>query len=99
MEFLQKRPFTTVTFDQKTKIIGGGQPKSELKIDTLSKGQKTFTRHFRPHLYETAPWLCGCSQLNKLLCWPCIFFSKVKTTWTTSGYDDLHNFYKSEKRH
>jgi hypothetical protein len=22
-----------------------------------------------------------------------------KTTWTTSGYDDLHNFYKSEKRH
>jgi hypothetical protein len=69
------------------------------KIDTVSKGQKTFTRHFRPHLYATVPWLCGCSQLNKLFCWPCILFSKEKTTWTTSGYDDLHNFHKSGKRH
>jgi hypothetical protein len=87
-----------VTFDEKTKIIGR-RPKSELKIDTRSKGQKTFTRHFRPHLYKTAPWLCGCSQPNKLFCWPRILFSKEKTTSTTSGYDDLHIFHKSEKRH
>jgi hypothetical protein len=99
IEFLQKRPFMTLTFDEKIKNYRTTPQIRELKIDTESKWQNAFTRHFLPHLYETAPWLCCCSQLNKLFCWPCILFSKEKTTCTTSGYNDLHNFHKSEKRH
>ena len=65
----------------------------------MSKGKKVFTRHFHCQLYESIPWLCGCTNLNKLFCWPCFLFSTEKTTWITIGYDDLHNLHKSEKRH
>jgi hypothetical protein len=76
IEIIQNRPFTTLTFSEKTKIMERERPKSQLKINTVSKGQKVFTRHLRMQLYETVPWLCGCSQLNKLFCWLCILFSK-----------------------
>jgi hypothetical protein len=48
IEFLQKRPFTTMTFDEKTKIIGGERPKSELKIDTRVERTKIFHPSFSP---------------------------------------------------
>lgn len=99
VEYLKIKSFNTLTFVEKTNIIEKGRPKSNLKIDTVSKGKKIFTRHFRSQLYETIPWLCGCSHLNKLFCWPCFLFSNEKTTWNTTGYDDLHNIHKSEKRH
>jgi hypothetical protein len=46
LSFFRREPFATVTFDEKTKVIKYGLPKSEFKIDTVPKRQERFHLSF-----------------------------------------------------
>jgi hypothetical protein len=74
-EKLLQTLFSSHSYDHKLKIIEEGAPKSNINLHTKIK---TCTRHFNTSLYEAIPWLCGYDKLNKLFCWPCLFFSKEK---------------------
>lgn len=56
-------------------------------------------RHFNENMCDTIPWLCECHRLWKLFCWPCLLFSQEKSAWYHTGFDDLNNLHKSQKRH
>ncbi|XP_035205067.1 zinc finger MYM-type protein 1-like [Stegodyphus dumicola] len=53
-------------------------------------------------MYEKFKWLIGCSELNKLYCWPCLLFvviEKDKNIWTKQGYSDLNPLHEAAKKH
>jgi hypothetical protein len=37
--------------------------------------------------------------MNKFFYWPCLLFSKEKSSWTSAEFDDLQNLHKAEKGH
>ena len=86
-------------YEDKLTIIQIGRPLCDLKLEVQQKGRKTFTRHFSTKMYDATSWLCGCSKLQKLFCWPCLLFSNEKNVWSKAGFDDLTNFHKAQKRH
>lgn len=99
IEHLKQNTFSSLSFEEKSKIIATGKPTPELHIECHSKGKKNFIRHFRAQIYENVPWISGCRNTNKLFCWPCLLFSKEKSVWTQGGFDDLHNIHKAQARH
>lgn len=42
-------------------------------------------------MVQKKDWLCGCSQANKLFCFPCLLFSTSDSVWVKGGYCDLNN--------
>ena len=52
-------------------------------------------RHFNVNMHEKVPWLCGCHCSAG----HCLLFSQEKNAWSHTGFDDLNNFYKSQKIH
>jgi hypothetical protein len=55
-------------------------------------------RHLRSNLYKNAAWLCSCSMMNEQFFWSGLFCTE-NSTWTSAGFDYLHNFYKVVERH
>lgn len=86
---------TRLSFSEKKQIISSPKPTPNLKIFQPSK---THNRYFNRSIYNTV-WIAGCSHINKLFCWYCIFFSNDKNVWNTSGYNDLNNISTAIKRH
>lgn len=85
----------TLNFTDKYRVITSLKPTPDLSISSKSKSHN---RHFHRSVYKT-PWIVGCSHLNKLFCWCCLFFSNDTNAWNTSGYDDLNNLSGAIKRH
>jgi hypothetical protein len=90
IEKLLQTPLSSLSYDDKLKILEEGAPKPNLNLHTRIKTCS---------LYEAIPWLCRCDKLNKLFCWPCLLFSKEKYVCKSAGYNDINNIYKSDKRH
>ena len=102
IEALLKNSFSSLSFADKLSIVQKDKPKATLENlnrQCQYKGRKSFTRHFNVKYYETVPWLCGCNNLNKLYCWPCLLFSQEKNVWNHGGFDDLNNLHKAQRRH
>jgi hypothetical protein len=84
-EKLLQTPFSSLSYNDKLKIIEEGAPKHNLNLHTKIK---TCARHFSTSLYEAIPRLCGCDKPNKLFCWPCVLFSKEKHMFNSAGWMD-----------
>lgn len=55
IEHLKQNTFSSLSFEEKSKIIATGKPTPELHIECHSKGKKNFIRHFRAQIYENVP--------------------------------------------
>jgi hypothetical protein len=75
IEKLLQTPFSSLSYNDKLKIIQEGAPKSNVNLHTQIR---TCTRHFNTSLYEAIPRLCWCDKRNKLFCWPFLLFSTEK---------------------
>jgi aspartyl-tRNA synthetase len=81
IEKLLQTPFSSLSYDDKLKIINNDKPNLNLHIKI-----NTCTRYFNTSLYEAIPWLCGCDKLNKSFCWPCPLFSEEIRVLNNAGY-------------
>lgn len=103
IEDLLKKSFSSRVFADKMQIWMNGRPTPLLANLVTEKkhkcDRKSYTRHFMHSNYDKLEWITGCANLNKLFCWPCLLFSKVKNIWTKGGYADLNHFSISAQRH
>ena len=61
---------------------------------------KTRDRSFQESWYSRRDWLCGSVKKNRLFCWPCLLFRSSKSsTWTFSGYVNMHSFTGDCQKH
>ncbi|XP_069670967.1 zinc finger MYM-type protein 1-like isoform X2 [Periplaneta americana] len=97
IEKILKHGFDSQDFSQKKRIIELGRPMSDLK--KLRVQTKSCVRKFNLEYYSKVDWLCGCSNLAKLFCWPCLLFNNEKNVWNKTGYSDVNNFYKAMIKH
>ena len=50
--------------------------------------------------YSRRDWLYGSVKKNRLFCWPCLLFhSRKSSTWTFSGYANMHSFTGDCQKH
>lgn len=99
---LSTESFLSLPIEEQKQIVKTGRLCPELKsLKKLVQSKSEFTRNFNPELYETHEWLCGSSSKNKLFCWPCMLFrgEGKKTSWNSSGLNDLSNLHTGIKRH
>ena len=94
------KTFQALSFQQKQEVITLGRPMPSINLEQeVRNGARTATRRFSLEYYEKVNWLCACSTINRLFCFPCILFSKVANAWTKTGYFDLVNFWKAVRKH
>jgi hypothetical protein len=93
IEQLLSKPFSSHSFIEKKELLAKGRPTPPLPdlCRERKTGGKIVKLRFHPSKYDDIPWLCGCSKLSKLFCWPCLLFSTRKTVWNSGGIDDLNN--------
>lgn len=98
---LLETPFSRRSLAEKVKIIKNGRPCPQLcNLKSVHKDKRdTYTRNFQVSQYDLYPWLCGCKNLNKLFCWPCLLFSKGDSAWSSAGFDKLNSLCTSQKKH
>ena len=98
---LLETPFSRRSLAEKLKIIKNGRPCPPLcNLRSVHKDKRdTYTRNFQVSQYDLYPWLCGCKNLNKLFCWPCLLFSKGDSAWSSAGFDKLNSLCTSQKKH
>lgn len=98
---LLETPFSRRSIAEKLKIIKNGRPCPPLRnLKSVHKDKRdTYTRNFQVSQYDLYPWLCGCKNLNKLFCWPCLLFSKGDSAWSSAGFDKLNSLCTSQKKH
>ena len=98
---LLETPFSRRSLVEKLKIIKNGRPCPPLcNLKSVHKDKRdTYTRNFQVSQYDLYPWLCGCKNLNKLFCWPCLLFSKGDSAWSSAGFDKLNSLCTSQKKH
>ncbi|XP_065224105.1 zinc finger MYM-type protein 1-like [Planococcus citri] len=101
IDSLFTRTFGSRNFSEKLEIIKTGRPTPNLNLKTEVKdGQRRYFRSFRSEWYTEVVWLCGCSHIQKLFCWPCFLFStKVDDPFVRSGVTDMGNYQNLKARH
>jgi hypothetical protein len=82
IEKLLQLPLSSLSYDDKLKILEKGTSKINLNLHTKIK---TCRWHYNTSLHEAIPWLCGCDKLNKLFCWSCLLFSKEKRVFNSTA--------------
>ena len=92
-------PFSRRTIDEKTNILEKARPMPNL-VTNLSTKNTNIIRPFNVLNYEKHEWLSGCSELNKLFCWPCLLFSlpKESSAGSKTGFSDLNHLSASISR-
>lgn len=100
---LLENPFSRRDVTTKNEIVKLSRPMPDIILsqNVKIKGQQC-VRHFQKSMYEKFKWLTGCSELNKLYCWPCLLFvviEKDKNIWTKQGYSDLNHLPEAAEKH
>lgn len=98
---LLEKPFSMRTLQEKLEVVRKGRPKPPLpNLVSEHKGKKDcYIRHFSISQYESVEWLTGCPDSNKLFCWPCLLFSREKSSWNKHGFSDLNHLSVGQQRH
>lgn len=96
IENLISKPFSARTYEEKKDIIEKGR---STPLRNLTKKSKNAVRHFHDSWYSDLQWLCGCSKMNKLYCWPCLLFSSETNAWNKEGLQNLDSFRVMKRRH
>lgn len=94
IEQFLKTPFSRRTVEIKNILVKLERPQPDLQ--NLTKQCKTqgreVTRRFPVSIYQKHEWITGCNKLNKIFCWPCLFFLPNRDTiWLNPGYSDLNH--------
>ena len=91
--------FHVLPLQRKLEIVRNGRPTPHLNLvgSGISR-KKAFTRRFRKTLYDANLWLCGCSALNALFCFPCLLFGG-EDKWTKTGVTCLNHLSSKLLRH
>ena len=99
VSYLKGIKFLQLTLDEKLQIKAKGRhcPNLTIEKSSVSKG-KQYNRKFKPDIYEKHNWLTGCSETNKLYCFPCLLFGG-ESAWTKVGVKDLQHLHRSVKLH
>jgi hypothetical protein len=81
--------------------VQSGRPCPDLPDLTATHKDKSQDniRHFQTSQYSKTQWIAGSSKLNKLFCWPCLFFASEQTVWSNNGYDNLNNLHNAIQKH
>lgn len=105
VEFLLKNSFERLDLGTKLAIKNLGPHKPDINIvqQTMDKG-RSFKCTFSCAWYDKKPWLSGCSNRNKILCFPCLLFQSPVTggqgdMWSTVGVCDMKHFSEKAKKH
>lgn len=90
---LQARDPAKISFAERLEIkqLGPERP------DIVSNSNRRFTSHW----YSKHDWITGCSETNKVYCFPCLLFGgeKRQKTWTTIGVSDWKHLSEKVKKH
>lgn len=97
---LLKRPFEDMKnkiTKERIKILKLGRPTpplpelKKLKPGSANKSEIPKYRTFNVQSYKKTGWLAGCTQSQKLYCWPCLLFSKKQSAWNKGGVIEIKN--------
>lgn len=95
--------FSSRSFSNKMNILSNGRPMPRLNLRTEVKdGKRNYFRSFKFEWYQEISWLCGCSHLLKLFCWPCLLFgitTKNGDGFFRQGVTNMGNFQNLKSRH
>jgi len=85
-------------------IKNKGTPTPDLNIKQITKCKtREYVRKFKNDniIYKTHDWICGCSETNRLYCFPCLLFGQKSSdvTWVKNGINDLINLTSKIKTH
>ena len=91
------RPFSRLTQQEKIEIKRLGPDRPEL----LRSQSSASSRKFSTSWYTRYEWLTGCSQTQKVYCFPCLLFgeSQREKAWTKKGVNDWKHFSEKVKKH
>lgn len=102
VEYLLNNSFSTLSPEKKLEIKNEGRPTPNLSISQITKSKsREFKRSFNCDIYKKHEWLCGCSKVNRLFCFPCILFSRKSgdNNWVQKGINDLAHLNLKIKMH
>jgi hypothetical protein len=83
-------------------IKNKGRPTPDLNIKQITKCKtRDYVREFRNDIYKTHDWICGCSETNRLYCFPCLLFGQKSNdaAWVKNGINDLIHLTSKIKTH
>lgn len=83
-------------------IKNKGRPTPDLNIKQITKCKtRDYVRLFKNDIYKTNDWICGCSETNRLYCFPCLLFGQKSydATWVKNGINDLIHLTSKIKTH
>jgi len=83
-------------------IKNKGRPTPDLNIKQITKCKtRDYVRQFKNDIYKTNDWICGCSETNRLYCFPCLLFGQKSNdaAWVKNGINDLIHLTSKIKTH
>ena len=91
-------PFSRLSQQEKLELKRLGPSRPEL---IRSESSSSTSRKFSQSCYTKYEWLTGCSQTQKVYCFPCLLFgeSQREKAWTGKGINDLKHFSEKVKKH
>ena len=89
---LLQRPFSSRSQSEQKAIACMTRPMPKLLL-------KTGKRNFQEFWYSRKDWLCASEVRKSLFCWPCLLFNSKSTTWTYTGYVNMHSFLSDCQKH
>ena len=89
---LLQRPFSSRSQSEQKAIACMTRPMPKLLL-------KTGKRNFQESWYSRKNWLCVSEVRKSLFCWPCLLFNSKSTTWTYTGYVNMHSFLSDCQKH
>lgn len=98
LDRIRSKPFSSWSYIEKMEIIQEDRPTPEL---SASKTRNKKLYKFQKSWYNINTWLCGCSTLQALFCWPCLLFSPNPSSFDNvhTGMTDMSNFSVIKQRH
>ncbi|KAE9529173.1 hypothetical protein AGLY_011969 [Aphis glycines] len=94
--------FSTISLEKKMEMKNKGRPTPNLNIKQITKCKtRDYVRQFKNDIYKTHDWICGCSETNRLYCFPCLLFGQKSNdaAWVKNGINDLINLTSKIKTH
>ena len=99
---LKSRPFSRLSQEEKLEVKRLGPDRPELvRSESSSSASSSTSRKFSQSWYTKHEWLTGCSQTQKVYCFPWLLFgeSQREKAWTGKGINDWKHFTEKVKKH
>lgn len=84
--------FSAILLKKKVEIKIKGRPTLDLNIVQITKSKiRDYLKKFNNNIYKIHNWICGCSETNRLYCFPCLLFGRKSNdvAYVKNGINDL----------